>query len=336
MMYKTIFVGNTHDYKTISQALEHIKKTIEKSEISWNDSKGYKILLSPGLYQEKLSIDLDHVVIKGMGQKPEDTRIVWQDGAEDLDNQGQKLGTFRTPTLYIDAKTLLMENLSVENLAGPGKEFGQAIALALNVERALVKNCVLTGDQDTLFLAPLPEKALQKKGFLGSEAWNKRNENANIFSQCKIEGGVDFIFGSGAAYFEKCLIRAGRGYITAASTPADAAYGLIFHDCRVENRDDIEDPHYYLGRPWRNHAKTAFLNCYLDKGLFPQGWHDWNKEEARKTALYEEYKNDGPGSPVSRRPSWAHVLSQMPQAYTLKSFIEYFDFPPEQREALWP
>jgi pectinesterase len=325
-----IFVGLNKDYKTIEKALSFIESNKDTKTTT------YCLLLSPGIYQEKLSINLDHVVIKGMGNKPEDTRIIWQDGAQDLDSQGQKLGTFRTPTLYIDGKTLIMENLSVENLAGPGKEAGQAIALALNVERALVKNCVLIGDQDTLFLAPLPEKALQKKGFLGSESWIKRHENANIFNQCKIEGGVDFIFGSAAAYFEKCLIVAGRGYITAASTPAEAAYGFIFHDCRVKNRDDIEEPHYYLGRPWRNYAKTAFLNSYLDKGLYLQGWHDWNKEEAKKIALYEEYNNEGPGSSVSERTSWIHVLSKMPEAYTLESFTQHYDFSTEQREVLWP
>ena len=332
LMEEKIYVGSDKSCKTLTEALKRIKEKQRNAKKEPN--KIYCLLLSPGLYREKLSLDLDHVIIKGTGQKPEDTRIVWQDGAEDLDSRGEKLGTFRTPTTYIDGKTLILENLSIENLAGPGKAVGQAIALALNVNRALIKNCVLIGDQDTLFLAPLPEKAIQKKGFLGSEAWSKREENANIFYRCKIEGGVDFIFGSGAAYFEECLIKAGRGYVTAASTPPGAAYGFIFHACRVENRDTIEEPHYYLGRPWRDHAKTAFLKSYLDKGLYPQGWHDWNKEEAREMSCYEEWANEGPGSQIFERVAWADRLDAMPEAYHLENYIDYFAFPAGQRNAL--
>lgn len=318
-MKETLLIGKQEKFKTLNQALQFANEQKSPSTI-------YQFLISPGLYQEKLNIDLDHVILKGLGEKPEDTRIVWQDGAKNLDQLGRELGTFRTPSLYVDGQSLLVENISIENLAGPGKKIGQAIALALNVNRVVVKNCVLIGDQDTLFLAPLPGKALQKDGFLGSEDWSQREENASIFYKTEIQGGVDFIFGSGAAYFEKCLIRAGKGYITAASTPNSAPYGFIFNHCKIENRDVMDSPCYYLGRPWRNHAKTVFLNTYLDKGLYPEGWHDWNKAEAQKTIQYEEFNNYGPGRLNIDRPSWAKLLNIMPEAYTLDAFIKHYDF----------
>lgn len=42
----------------------------------------------------------------------------------------------------------------------------------------------------------------------------------------------------------------------------------------------------YLGRPWRNHAKTVLLNCELGAHIHPAAFHDWGKTEARETLFY--------------------------------------------------
>jgi pectinesterase len=79
---------------------------------------------------------------------------------------------------------------------------------------------------------------------------------------------------------------------------------------------------FYLGRPWRPFAATAFLRCELPAQVRPEGWHNWGNPENEKTARYAEYKNTGPGaSPASRR-SWAKQLTEAEAAgFTVKNVL---------------
>ncbi|HZL11968.1 MAG TPA: pectinesterase family protein [Prolixibacteraceae bacterium] len=40
-----------------------------------------------------------------------------------------------------------------------------------------------------------------------------------------------------------------------------------------------------------------------------EGWHNWGKPEAEKTAVFAEYKNTGVGASAAKRVSWSHQLS---------------------------
>jgi len=56
----------------------------------------------------------------------------------------------------------------------------------------------------------------------------------------------------------------------------------------------------YLGRPWRDYAAVAFINCDLGDHIKPEGWHNWGKSEKEKTARYSEYGSTGPGGLQAR------------------------------------
>ena len=62
---------------------------------------------------------------------------------------------------------ITFKNCVFENTAGPGEKVGQAIALYIDGDNIRLENCVIKGHQDTLFLAPLPEKEIIPGGFLG-------------------------------------------------------------------------------------------------------------------------------------------------------------------------
>lgn len=291
--------------------------------------------LQPGCYRQKLDLRLPKLRLRGTGARPEDCLIDFADGAKKLDENGEPLGTFRTPSLYIEAEKLQMENLTVRNSAGPGKIAGQAVALSLNCREAEIVNCRLEGDQDTLFLAPLPEKALQKNGFRGSEGQKKRAFAASVFESCYIEGGVDFVFGSAAAWFEKCELRSlppsdiaerdtakGIGYIAAPSTPQGQRYGFVFNRCLLVS--DCPPDSVYLARPWRDYARAVFIRSELGGHIKAEGWHDWGREKARREAFFAEGGNSGAGASTSGRVSWGRVLDQDElSAWTLENFRQY-------------
>ena len=82
----------------------------------------------------------------------------------------------------------------------------------------------------------------------------------------------------------------------------------------------------YLGRPWRANAMTVFMNCYLPKGIRPEGWHNWDNTENEKTARYAEYNNSDEGSKTTERVKLAKILSKKEaKNFTLKNVLKDFD-----------
>lgn len=240
------------------------------------------IYVRAGVYREIVYAQREKRYVRLIGESPSSTILVYGLHAGLVGLDGQKIGTFRTPTFTIDADDFTVENMTVQNDAGP---VGQAVALAVHGDRVIVRNCRLLASQDTVFL----------------------NRGRHYFEASYIEGTTDFLFGGATAWFENCEIRAlDSSYITAASTPPEAAFGLVFNACRVGT---VEGEHNYLGRPWRDHAATLFMNSQLDPGIRPEGWHNWDKAWREKTSRYLEYRNRGPGADRSKRVPWSRELT---------------------------
>ena len=121
--------------------------------------------------------------------------------------------------------------------------------------------------------------------------------------------------------FDSCTIFCKKGgYVTAASTLETTPYGFVFLNCTITG--DAPENSFYLGRPWRPYAKTVFINCYLDKHIKPEGWHNWNKVDAEKTSFYGEYNSRGPGANALKRTSWSHQLNdEEVKQYTIEKIL---------------
>ena len=78
----------------------------------------------------------------------------------------------------------------------------------------------------------------------------------------------------------------------------------------------------YLGRPWRHHAKTVFINSDLGLHIAPEGWQNWGDVSKQETVFYAEFNNSGQGTNSIKRVAWAHQLSQVEaQDYTIKNVM---------------
>ena len=53
-----------------------------------------------------------------------------------------------------------------------------------------------------------------------------------------------------------------------------------------------------------------FLNTQMSEIVRPEGWNNWRKPEAEKTARYAEYDNRGPGAHPEARVAWARRLTR--------------------------
>lgn len=265
------------------------------------------VRLAPGVYHEKVVLARSHTTLEG--ESAGSTRIVYGNGAKEILEDGMKRGTFRTATLRTDGAHITLRHLTLQNDAAPREKAGQAIALYADGDHLLVEDCVLKSFQDTLFTAPLPPKEIEKNGFIGPKQHAPRVPQRHTYRRCRIEGDVDFIFGGAAAWFEGCDIVAVDGrsdrslpfaaYCTAASTPEGQAYGYVFHRCRFLH-EGCPAGGVYLGRPWREWAKTVLLDCELDGHIAPAGFDDWGKTRAHDTVLFAEHGSHGPGAAGAR------------------------------------
>jgi pectinesterase len=200
------------------------------------------------------------------------------------------------------------ENLTIENSAG---KVGQAVALAVEADRCVFKNCRLVGNQDTLY----------------ADGANTRQHYRN----CIIEGTTDFIFGGATALFENCTIHSkANSYITAASTPEGRPHGFVFHSCKLTAAHGVNK--VYLGRPWRSHAKTVFVACDMGAHIRPEGWHNWNSPGKERTVFYAEGGNRGPGAHTAKRVSWIKVLTkEAVKSYSAQEVLRPFLLPEMRR-----
>jgi len=264
------------DYGSLQEAISKAPMKTGRGDPRW------VILVKPGIYRERIHVQRERGNILVIGEDAAATTIVFGLHANLPGEDGKPIGTFRTPTLWIDGDGMEWQNLTIANDAGP---VGQALALRVDGDRVSFRGCRFLGWQDTILL----------------------NRGRQYFADCFIEGHVDFIFGGATAWFDRCSIRCLKdGYVTAASTPDGTPHGFVFADCTITGDEGVKT---YLGRPWRDYARTVFLRTTMGEAVRPEGWHDWDKPHARATTFYAEFGSTGPGANSESRVAWAKPLT---------------------------
>lgn len=288
------------DFTRIQEAIDHAKAFPDKRIV---------IFIKKGIYREKVKVHAWNTRLTLKGEDAATTIITWDDHFKKIDRGPNS--TFHTYTLLVQGDDFRAENLTIENTSGP---VGQAVALAVEADRCVFRNCRILGHQDTLYAA-------------GS---NSRQ----YFAHCHIEGTTDFIFGQAAALFDSCTIHSkADSYITAASTPEGRRYGFVFRYCRLTA--DLGVNEVFLGRPWRDFARTVFLYCDMGEHIRPKGWQNWSGTARDKTAYYAEFGNTGPGANVAQRVKWSRVLTKkQARRYTQKNILAPY-LPTEGKNKIW-
>lgn len=278
-----VALDGSGQFKSVQEAIASAPQPIPSG-------KFWTILVKPGTYSEVVYVQRERGRIRLVGEDAATTRITAALHAKTPGPDGKPIGTFRTATVHIDADDFAVENLTLENAAGP---VGQALAVRVDGDRVVFRNCQFLGWQDTVLV----------------------NRGRHYFKDCLIAGATDFIFGAGTSYFDGCTIRVdGGNYITAASTPQEQPYGLVFSRCKIVGAKP--GLRTLLGRPWRPYAMTVFLNCEMTDVVRPEGWHNWGKPANEQTARYAEHGNTGNGADTAKRVPWAKQLAAE-QAATL-------------------
>lgn len=281
-----VALDGSGDFTSIQKAIEHCRAFQNQDKL---------IYIKNGVYKEKLLIDSFFTHLKLVGESADKTIITYGDHVG-MDG----IGTFNSYTVKVLANYTVIENLTIENSSG---EVGQAVALHVEGDCCIIRNCRILGNQDTLYAAG--------------------QQSRQYYANCYIDGTTDFIFGAATAVFDNCTLHSKRdSYVTAASTPQDMAFGYVFRHCQLTA--DAGVTKVYLGRPWRDYARVVFIECEMGAHILPEGWHNWGQPNREKTSFYAEYKSSGPGANQAKRVAWSHQLSKKElKQYTFDRIFTY-------------
>ena len=309
----TVAKDNSGDFNSIQQAVDSIPAGTPET-----------IYIKKGIYKERVEVRKNNISF--VGESTDDTIITESYYARMIMPDGSKRGTFRSYTFFVYADNFTASNLTFENAAGFGDEFGQAIAVYAEGDNITFRNCKILGHQDTLFTGPLPMKEKQPGGFTGPTIDGIRRVVHQLYEDCYIAGEIDFIFGSATAYFKNCTLFALNrnqeinAFYTAPSTYEGQAFGYVFESCTFTG--NCPPKSVALSRPWRIHAKTVLLNCSYSDQIIDEGFTDWNKPESHETVYYAEYNGHGEGFKPEKRAAYVHLLNESEAAlYTLENVM---------------
>jgi pectin methylesterase-like acyl-CoA thioesterase len=289
----TVAADNTGNFTTIGAAL---------------DSGASLIRINPGVYKEKLDIKRSGLQLRGLGAKPQDVVITFDDSSATAG------GTTKSASVTVSGDDFYAENLTFENSYSRTRpltqEGSQAVAVKITGDRAVFRRVRFLGFQDTLY--PNSKRCESDRG--------PCEPARQYFTECYIEGHVDFIFGDAIAYFDRCEIHAlahSQVFLTAQSKHyAEERSGYVFDHCRITSAPNTK---VYLGRPWRAYSTVVFLNTEMAAEIVPEGWHEWEHDgkPSLPTSFYAEYHSTGPGANPKRR----QLTPEEARHFTLQFFL---------------
>jgi pectinesterase len=298
---KTITVGATGaDFTTIQAAVTAAPEA------------GAVIKIKPGIYREVVHVDKPRIQLRGDGDDWTKVVLVYGNSA------ASTCGTGCSPTLFVTGNDFFAGNMTIANDYSKTSDVpSQAVALSVRADRAVLRHVRLLGAQDTLYASSI---GCMKEG---AECVTGRQ----YYSDCYIEGHVDFIFGDAKAVFENCEIHSiahvPGGYLTAQSnTRQGQDAGFVFNHCRISA--DKGAGTVYLGRPWRDYATVIFMNTDIQAPIAAAGWSDWKgaPQPRLPMATYAEFDSTGPGAnPKAREPYSKQLTPEEAKRYETKAYL---------------
>jgi len=212
-----------------------------------NNTAAARITIAAGTYHEIMHVSKkSNLTLHG---EDRDKTVLL--GTNNDDQQaGNNPGTANRALLGFDGTNgLTIENLTIHNLTP--QDGSQAEALRLQTcDKCVVRDANILSLQDTLL-------------------WSGRIYASNSL----IAGNVDYVWGTGVAYFDKCELRTvGRTGVIVQSRNGTGSYGYVFVDSQLTvdaaSKNNILariDASVYPG------SHVAYINCRMS-GVAAAGW----------------------------------------------------------------
>ncbi len=230
-----------------------------------------QVTISSGIYHEIIHFASKNNVTL-LGKSRTGTII------EGVNNSDLNASTSTRSLVGIDSSSgLVVDTLTIDNLTPQGGSQAEALRLQ-SCDECVVRNADIASLQDTLL-------------------WSGRVYASN----CTIAGNVDFIWGGGTAYFDKCQIKAvgiSGGFDVQARNPA-STYGYVFVDSQLTADPGLSgqvlariDVSQYPA------SHVAYVNCQMGSDIAPAGWLITGGTDTSQLRFWEYQSVDVNGKPI--------------------------------------
>ena len=222
--------------------------------------------VAPGTYPESIrSIGKHRIRIAGADKD----RCVVRYANNEAFNSGS---TYRS-LARIFGNDILLHNLTFVNDTPNGGT--QAEALFLRGERCVIAGCAFISFQDTMLL-----------------------EGRVFLSECAITGAVDYVWGTGIAFFDRCTLTSNSdGYIVQARNEKGAG-GYVFNACTLIATGNARS---WLARDGEGRfpdGQVLWIDTRMGAHIQPAGW--LLKAPGGTNPGFAEYRSlDSAGNPIS-------------------------------------
>ena len=229
-----------------------------------------KVTLAAGTYHEIVHFaSKNNVTLLGADRK---TTII-----EGTNNNNLNPTTATRSLVGIDNSSgVVIDTMTIQNLTPQGGSQAEALRMQ-SCDKCVVRNADVTSLQDTLL-------------------WSGRIYAEN----CTIAGNVDFIWGTGAAYFKSCEIKTlGRAGWNVQARNGASTYGYVFVDSNLtadpgvtgQGLARIDDGAYPA-------SHVAYINCTMGKHIAPAGWTVTGTGNTSQLRFWEYESVDSSGAPI--------------------------------------
>ncbi|XP_050216484.1 probable pectinesterase/pectinesterase inhibitor 46 [Mercurialis annua] len=280
-------------YKTIRDALKAVP---DKSK------KRFIIYVKRGIYKENVRVEKTKwnvmIIGDGMNATIVSASLNVVDGTP----------TFSSATFAVFGKGFIARDMGFRNTAGPAKH--QAVALMSAADMSVFHRCSMDAFQDTLYA----------------------HSHRQFYRECDIHGTVDFIFGNSAVVLQNCNILPRKPMLGQQNTiTAQGRFdpnqntGISIQNCTIRPYENLTSVQTFLGRPWKNHSTTVYMQSMMDSFINPTGWLPWVGDSAPPTIFYAEYQNFGPGSSTKDRVKWKglkNITHKQASKFTANAFLQ--------------
>ena len=269
----TVGAGGQYDYTSIQAALDANESSA---------AEPLMLLIAPGTYREKITVDKPWVSFQPMYQDGGEVRIeagyyssnTFNEDGSYAPQDEYDVGTDQSGTVLVTASATgfsavgitFVNTYNLTDHTQPGEQT-PAVAFSSAADKIYLSDCRFLGRQDTLYLHGSGCRVMVENSY--------------------IEGTVDFIFGDANASFVDCRLHMAyypgknNGYYTAPNTKKGNT-GLLFYACTLTADEQYSNGGTVsLGRPWQT-------EIFTETARKPDGSsYLTNYDQDRKNPAYE-------------------------------------------------
>ncbi len=301
----TVATDGSGDFHTVQGALDSIPA---------DNTAPIQILLRDGTYFETIYFSGKHN-LTFLGQSRTGAIIEYPNN----NNFNNVPGVYHRSTFYgNNVSGITLANLTVLNSTPQKGSQAEAVILtgSATTARNIITHADLLSYQDTVQF------------------------NGQVYVQhSRIEGDVDFMWGSGPAYLNNCdikMLRPRGGYFTQIRNPA-TNHGFVFVDCTLTSVPG-EGGHVLarIDPASFPHSEVVWINCQMGDFIAPAGWKFDKTTDGPEVRFWEHHSTDAAtGRPldVSQRLPASRQLTRPADAATITnyrdpSYVLGGDWPP--------